>query len=215
MKLADMTELAARNLREAVLRNSLTTLGHCRGSGFPGGLAFTGSRTAATGESLGGPRGFVRYGVRQAAAKRPLWPAGRRQALAARRSEFPASAPLDDAARQEIAALPNVLEVNPEVRFTAEARHEPDSQLALVAGMAASSQSSGTLDGMNGKFLLWPGCGRSDLAGRSGQAPARGRATARFPAGPGDYLTICAAPGASAAFGANATASAEPGGGSG
>jgi hypothetical protein len=64
--------------------------------------------------------------------------------------------PLDDAARKEIAALPNVLEVNPEIRFTAEARREPISQLVMVAGMASSSQSSGTLDGLKGHFFSGP-----------------------------------------------------------
>jgi hypothetical protein len=64
--------------------------------------------------------------------------------------------PLDDAARKEIAALPNVLEVNPEVRFTADTRLEPNSQLVLVVGMAPSSQNSGTLDGMVGTFFSSP-----------------------------------------------------------
>jgi putative ABC transport system permease protein len=87
--------------------------------------------------------------------------------------------PLDDAARKEIAALPNVLEVNPEVRFTAEARREPISQLVMVSGMAPSSQSSGTLDGLNGHFFSSPGAEEAiiqgDLAKRlldAGQAPA-------------------------------------------
>jgi putative ABC transport system permease protein len=87
--------------------------------------------------------------------------------------------PLDDAARREFAALPNVLEVNPEVRFTAEARREPISQLVMVSGMAASSQSSGTLDGLNGHFFSGPDAEEAiiqgDLAKRLvevGQAPA-------------------------------------------
>jgi putative ABC transport system permease protein len=87
--------------------------------------------------------------------------------------------PLDDAARREFATLPNVVEVNPEVRFTAEARREPISQLVMVSGMAASSQSSGTLDGLNGHFFSGPDAEEAiiqgDLAKRLvevGQAPA-------------------------------------------
>jgi hypothetical protein len=86
---------------------------------------------------------------------------------------------LDDAARKEIAALPNVLEVNPEVRFTAEARREPNSQLAQVSGMAPSSQSSGPLDGMTGHFFSGPDAEevivQGDMAKRlldEGQPPA-------------------------------------------
>ncbi|MGH9679627.1 MAG: ABC transporter permease, partial [Candidatus Acidiferrales bacterium] len=63
---------------------------------------------------------------------------------------------LDDAARKEIAALPKVLEVDPEIRFTAEARHEPNVQLVMVAGMPASSRNSDTLDGMAGRFFSSP-----------------------------------------------------------
>ncbi len=86
---------------------------------------------------------------------------------------------LDDAARREIAALPNVVEVNPEVRFTAEARHEPYSQIVFVVGMAPSSQSSGTLDGLTGSFFSGPEADEAivqgDFAKRllaDGQAPA-------------------------------------------
>ena len=42
MKLRDLSELAARNLREAVLRNSLTTAGHCRRRCVAGGHALAG-----------------------------------------------------------------------------------------------------------------------------------------------------------------------------
>jgi putative ABC transport system permease protein len=87
--------------------------------------------------------------------------------------------PLDEAARKEIAALPNVVEVNPEVRFTAEARREPISQLVMVSGMPLSSQSSGTLDGMSGHFFSGPDAEEAivmgDMAKRlvdAGQLPA-------------------------------------------
>ena len=42
------------------------------------------------------------------------------------------------------------------MRFTAEARREPNSQLVMVSGMAPSSQSSGTLDGLTGHFFSSP-----------------------------------------------------------
>ncbi len=179
MKLGDMTELAARNLREAVLRNSLTTLGIAVGvaslvallslgvglqqlvnrSVARAGLFDTISVRARQGNPFGGPGGGRRE-ARDAAAQTP-------------------PRPLDDAARREIAALPNVIEVNPEIRFTAEARREPVSQLVMVSGMPSSSQSSGTLDGLNGHFFSGPDADEAilqgDLAKRlveAGQSPA-------------------------------------------
>jgi putative ABC transport system permease protein len=178
MKLGDLTELAARNLREAVLRNSLTTLGISVGvaslvallslgvglqqlvdrSVARAGLFDTISVRSRQSQPFGGPGG------------------GRREARDASAEEPPR--PLDDAARKEIAALPNVIEVNPEIRFTAEARREPVGQLAMVAGMPLSSQSSGTLDGLNGHFFSGPNAEEAilqgDLAKRlvdAGQSP--------------------------------------------
>jgi len=65
------------------------------------------------------------------------------------------------------------------VRFTAEARHEPNSQLVMVSGMAPSSQSNGILDGMQGRFFSSPDTDEAILQGDfakrlidSGQAPA-------------------------------------------
>ncbi|MGH9591615.1 MAG: ABC transporter permease [Bryobacteraceae bacterium] len=153
MKLADMTELAARNLREAVLRNSLTTLGIAVGVASLVALLSLG-----VGLQQLVDRSVAHAGLFDTVSVRPRQNVPFGQPGGGRRSARDASdtqppRPLDDAARKEIAALPDVLEVNPEVRFTAEARREPNSQLALVAGMAPSSQNSGTLDGLNGKFF--------------------------------------------------------------
>ena len=49
MKLRDLSELAARNLREAVLRNSAYDPGHCRRRCLSGGHALAGSRPAGPG----------------------------------------------------------------------------------------------------------------------------------------------------------------------
>ena len=164
MKLGDLTELASRNLREAVLRNSLTTLGISVGvaslvallslgvglqqlvdrSVARAGLFDTISVRARQGNPFGGPGGG--RSLRDAVNLTP-------------------PRPLDDAARREIAGLPHVIEVNPEVRFTAEARHEPISQLTMVAGMPSSSQNSGTLDGLSGHFFTGPSAEEAILQG--------------------------------------------------
>ena len=211
MKARDLTELAARNLREAVLRNSLTTLGIAVGVASLVALLSLG-----VGLQQLVDRSVARAGLFDTVSVRPRQnvpfgqPGGGRRAPRDAADIAPPRA-LDDAARKEIAALPNVLEVNPEVRFTAEARREPNSQLVMVSGMAPSSQSSGTLDGMTGQFLFRPGCGRSHRAGRYGEAPAGRRATAGFPARPGNYLAVRAAAGASAAFRASRFGRAQSG----
>ena len=179
MKLGDLTELAARNLREAVLRNSLTTLGISVGVASLVALLSLG-----VGLQQLVDRSVARAGLFDTVSVRSRQSAPFGQPGGGRRNPRDASdlAPpraLDDAARKEIAALPNVVEVDPEVRFTAEARREPISQLVMVSGMAASSQSSGTLDGLNGHFFSGPDAEEAiiqgDLAKRLvdvGQAPA-------------------------------------------
>jgi putative ABC transport system permease protein len=179
MKMRDLTELAARNLREAVLRNSLTTLGISVGVASLVALLSLG-----VGLQQLVDRSVARAGLFDTVSVRPRQSTPFGQPGGGRRSPRDASniAPpraLDDAARKQIAALPNVLEVNPEVRFTAEARREPNSQLVIVAGMASSSQSSGTLDGLSGNFFSGPDAEETivqgDMAKRlldEGQAPA-------------------------------------------
>jgi putative ABC transport system permease protein len=156
MKLGDLTELAARNLRESVLRNSLTTMGISVGVASLVALLSLG-----VGLQQLVDRSVARAGLFDTISVRSRQSAPFGQPGGGRRTPRDAAdlappRPLDDAARKEIAALPNVLEVNPEVRFTAEARREPISQLVMVAGMAASSQNSGTLDGLSGHFFTSP-----------------------------------------------------------
>jgi putative ABC transport system permease protein len=179
MKLGDLTELAARNLREAVLRNSLTTLGISVGVASLVALLSLG-----VGLQQLVDRSVARAGLFDTVSVRSRQSTPFGQPGGGRRNPRDAAdvappRPLDDAARKEIAALPNVLEVNPEIRFTAEARREPISQLVMVVGMASSSQSSGTLDGLNGHFFSGPDAEEAilqgDLAKRLaevGQAPA-------------------------------------------
>jgi putative ABC transport system permease protein len=179
MKMGDLTELAARNLREAVLRNSLTTLGIAVGVASLVALLSLG-----VGLQQLVDRSVARAGLFDTVSVRSRQSAPFGQPSGGRRNprdaaELEPPRPLDDAARKEIAALPNVLEVNPEIRFTAEARREPISQLVMASGMAPSSQSSGTLDGLNGHFFSGPDAEEAivqgDLAKRLvevGQAPA-------------------------------------------
>ena len=123
MKLGDLTELAARNLREAILRNSLTTLGIAVGVASLVALLSLG-----VGLQQLVNRSVARAGLFDTVSVRPRQSTPFGQPGGGRRNPRDAAADLvpprvlDDAARKEIAALPNVLEVNPEERFTAEAR---------------------------------------------------------------------------------------------
>jgi putative ABC transport system permease protein len=179
MKLGDMTELAARNLRESVLRNSLTTLGIAVGVASLVALLSLG-----VGLQQLVDRSVARTGLFDTISVRPRQsnpfggPGGGRRGPRDAADITPPRA-LDDAARREISALPNVLEVNPEIRFTAEARHEPNGQLVMVSGMAQSSQSTGVLDGLQGQFFSSPDADEAILQGDfakrlldAGQAPA-------------------------------------------
>ena len=179
MKLGDLTELAARNLRESMLRNSLTTLGIGIGVASLVALLSLGvGLQQLVGRSVARAGLFDMISVR-ARQGTPFGQPGGGRRLGRDLDNLAPPRALDDAARKELAALPNVLEVNPEERFTAEARREPYSQLVMVAGMAQSSQSSGTLDGMSGNFFSGPEADevivQGDMAKRlldEGKAPA-------------------------------------------
>ena len=154
MKAGDLGELAIRNLREALLRNSLTTLG-----------VAVGVASLVAMLSLG-------VGLQQLASKRlsrsglfdSIFVAPRMNLRGfgrAARASAPASIPeqfrlLDDAARQEIARLPNVVEVYPQIRFVTEVSYAGNPYPSMVAGIPASARASGAFDGMQGTFFSGP-----------------------------------------------------------
>jgi putative ABC transport system permease protein len=148
MKPRDLSDLALRNLREALLRNSLTTLGIAVG---------VASLVAML--SLG-------VGLQQLAAKRlsqsglfdSVFVTPRMNLRGMGRAAMPPSLDkeprlLDEGARQEISHLPNVVEVFPQVRFFTEVRYDGKPFATMVAGMPESSKSSGSFDGMQGSFF--------------------------------------------------------------
>ena len=152
MKLRDLSDLAFRNLREAVLRNSLTTLGVAVGVASLVAMLSLGvglqqlatSRLAKSGlfdsifvtpkTNLRGPGGGP--------------PATRTPDAKARL--------LDADARAEISRMPNVVEVYPQIRFFTEVRYDGKPYATMVAGMPESSKVSGSFDGMQGHFFSSP-----------------------------------------------------------
>ncbi|MGB6482484.1 MAG: ABC transporter permease [Candidatus Acidiferrales bacterium] len=162
MKIGDLTELALRNLREAMLRNFLTTLGV--GVGVASLVAML---------SLG-------VGLQQFASKRlansGLFNAvfvysqadmqefrGSRRNSAASASSPSASRPLDESARRDLQRLPNVTEVYPQIRFMTEVRFANSPYPTSVAGVPDSARSDGAFDGMQGRFFSGPDAGEAIL----------------------------------------------------
>ncbi|MGB8476281.1 MAG: ABC transporter permease [Candidatus Acidiferrum sp.] len=151
MKAGDLAELALRNLREAVLRNSLTTLG-----------VAVGVASLVAMLSLG-------VGLQELATKRLSNTGLFDTILVTQRGSFPGSrrvsatpAPpketrvLDEDARKEFERLPNVVEVYPQIRFPTEVRYNGTPYSTIVAGVPASAQQTGSFDGMQGSFFSSP-----------------------------------------------------------
>ncbi|MGC1619476.1 MAG: FtsX-like permease family protein [Candidatus Acidiferrum sp.] len=148
MKAGDLGELALRNLREAVLRNSLTTLGVAVGvASLVAMLSLgVGLQELAT-KRLSNSGLFDTVMVTQRRAFE-----GMRRAAANPVPEK-AARELDEDARKELERLPNVVEVYPQIRFPTEVRYNGAPFSTIVAGVPASAQQTGAYDGIQGNFF--------------------------------------------------------------
>lgn len=148
MKAGDLGELALRNLREAVLRNSLTTLGVAVGvASLVAMLSLgVGLQELAT-KRLSNSGLFDTVMVTQRRAFE-----GMRRAAANPVPEK-AARELDEDARKELERLPNVVEVYPQIRFPTEVRYNGTPFSTIVAGVPASAQQTGAYDGIQGNFF--------------------------------------------------------------
>jgi len=149
MKLRDMTQLAVRNLREAILRNSLTTLGVAVGVASLVAMLSLGVGLQQLATSRLSKSGL--FDSIFVTAKTNLRGPG--AGPPATRAAAPKARPLDENARAEISKLPNVIEVYPQIRFFTEVRFDGKPFATMVAGMPESSKSSGAFDGMQGNFF--------------------------------------------------------------
>ena len=149
MKLSDLSELAVRNLRESLLRNSLTTIG-----------ISVGVASLVAMLSLG-------IGLQQLASRR-LMKSGLFDTVVVtsrrdlrnfnREEERNGPAPgesriLDEPTRQEIERLPHVLEANPDIRFITELRFEDKPHLTTIAALPSSAKSNDAFESMQGLFF--------------------------------------------------------------
>jgi putative ABC transport system permease protein len=148
MKSRDLSDLAFRNLREAILRNSLTTLGVAVGVASLVAMLSLGVGLQQLATSRLSKSGL--FDSVFVTPKMNLRGMGR-EATPAPSDKEPRL--LDEDARQEIARLPNVVEVYPQVRFFTEVRYDGKPFATMVAGMPESSKASGAFDGMQGAFF--------------------------------------------------------------
>jgi putative ABC transport system permease protein len=151
MKAGDLAELALRNLREAVLRSSLTTLGVAVGvASLVAWLSLgVGLQTLAT-KRLSNSGLFDTVIVTQKRSQQ-----NRRRPPAEASPEAGARV-LDDQAKKEFEKLPNVLEVYSQVRFPTEVRYDGAPYSTIVAGIPASAKGNGSFDEMQGSFFSGP-----------------------------------------------------------
>ena len=149
MKAGDLAELAARNLRESILRNSLTT------AGIGVGVA---SLVAMLSLGIGlqelANRRLARSGLFDTIVVSSRRGLGGFGPAARRGSAFDAeSRALDEKARQELTQLPKVLEATPDIRFVADFHYEGKPHLAMVAGLPPSAREKEAFDNLQGKFF--------------------------------------------------------------
>jgi len=149
VKSYDVIDLAVRNLRESVFRNSLTTIG-----------ISVGVASLVAMLSLG-------IGLQQLASRRLQKSGLFDTVVATSRRDFrnfreqrdegppPAESPaLDEPARQKIERLPGVVEAYPDIRFVTELRFGDKPHLTMVAGVPFSSKNNNdAFDGMQGSFF--------------------------------------------------------------
>ena len=153
MRIYDMVELAGRNLREAVLRNSLTTLG------IGVGVA---SLVAMLSLGLGLQKLFNRQ-LGRSGLFDSVYVTNRRDFRGTSPGRDVVTGPpkiLDDAARKSIEEIPEVREVYPNLSavgdFHLAGGKAEDTHFTVVGGLPQSAQGSEAFDDFQGKFFSSP-----------------------------------------------------------
>jgi putative ABC transport system permease protein len=148
MKARDLTDLALRNLREALFRNALTTLGVAVGVASLVAMLSLGVGLQELASKRLSQSGL--FDTILVTPKNNFRGPGRPQRDEQRGKPVRA---LDEDARKEIEKFPNVVEVYPQIRFFTEVRFNNKPFATVVAGMPESSKNSGSFDGMKGHFF--------------------------------------------------------------
>ena len=149
MKLPDLADLALRNLRESVLRNSLTTIGISVGV-----ASLVAMLSLGIGLQQLASRRLMKSGLFDTVvvtSRRDLRNFGHNED---RNGPAPGeSRILDEPTRLEIEHLPNVLEAYPDIRFITELRYDDKPHLTMIAALPASAKSNDAFDALQGRFF--------------------------------------------------------------
>jgi putative ABC transport system permease protein len=149
VKLPDLTELALRNLRESVLRNSLTTIGISVGvASLVAMLSLGIGLQQLASHRLMKSGLFDTVVVTSRRDLRNFGPPEERNAPNLAESRI-----LDEPTRAEIEHLPNVLEAYPDIRFVTELRFEDKPHMTTVAAPPASAKSNDAFETVQGHFF--------------------------------------------------------------
>ena len=150
MKAYDLAELAVRNLRESVLRNSLTTVGISVGV-----ASLVAMLSLGIGLQQMATRRLVKSGLFDTVVV-----TSRRDLRNFNRSDdensgpSPAESPvLDESARAKMELMQNVVEAYPDLRFITSFTFDDKPHLTMVAAVPASFKTNDAFDGMQGKFF--------------------------------------------------------------
>jgi ABC-type antimicrobial peptide transport system permease subunit len=149
LTIPDLSELALRNLRESLLRNSLTTVGISVGV-----ASLVAMLSLGIGLQQMASRRLVKSGLFDTVvvtSRREMRGMGREEE---RNGPTPGeSRILDETARVAIEHLPNVGEAYPDIRFATELRFEDKPHLTMVAALPQSAKSNDAFEGMQGTFF--------------------------------------------------------------
>jgi putative ABC transport system permease protein len=149
VKAYDLAELAVRNLRESVLRNTLTTVGISVGV-----ASLVAMLSLGIGLQQMATRRLVKSGLFDTivvTSRRDLRNFNRNEE---QNGPAPAESPaLDEPSRQKIEQLANVTEAFPDLRFITSFTFETKPHLTMVAGIPASYRTNDAFEGMQGNFF--------------------------------------------------------------
>jgi putative ABC transport system permease protein len=154
MKLSDLNQLAWQNLREAFLRNALTTLGIAVGvASLVAMLSLGIGLQDMINRRLERGGLFDSVLVRQRMNIVRPGRAARDRVMGREPEAQGPTTRLDAEARRRLAALPSVVEVYPEFRFTGDARLGDEGRLTNVASLPMSAATNDAFEGMLGRFF--------------------------------------------------------------
>jgi putative ABC transport system permease protein len=147
MKSYDLLELATRNLKESKLRNGLTTVGIAVGVASLVAMLSLGVGLQQLANSRLAKSGI--FDTVYVTSPRE-WNDDDRDKD---KKEPQSNRIVDEAARNEIAKLPNVLEVAPEIRVMTDIRYKDKSYPAFLGALPPSAKDGDAFETMQGKFF--------------------------------------------------------------